>query len=84
MPGGGLDEAAPARVAQELTEFAARTGNTVFVSDFIYADAGLYDAWTERYRAGLAYSDRKLAGVCGGVAELCAGTVLWYKGGWRG
>lgn len=82
LPGGAPDEAAPARVADELAEFAARTGHTVFVSDFIYADAGIYDDWTERYRAGLAYADRRLAQICAGVAELCAGNVLWYKGGW--
>lgn len=81
-PDGTLDADAPARVADALEEFAARTGHTVFVSDFIYADAGIYDDWTERYRAGLAMIDRRLANVCGAVAELCAGNVWWYKGGW--
>ena len=81
---GRLDRAAPTRVADELAEFAARTGYTVFVSDCIYADAGIYDEWTACYRAGLALIDRRLAQVCGGVAELCAGNALWYKGEWRG
>lgn len=83
LPDGTLDAEAPARVADELEEFAACTGHTVFVSDFIYADAGLYDEWTERYRAGLATIDRRLAGVCGAVAELSAGNVWWYRGGWQ-
>lgn len=81
LPDGSMDETAPARVADELCAFAAKTGHTVFVSDFIYADAGQYDVWTERYRAGLAQIDRALAGVCENVAELCAGNALWYKGG---
>lgn len=84
LPDGTMDAGAPARVADELCVFAERTGHTVFVSDFIYADAGLYDPWTERYRAGLAQIDRALGGVCENVAELCAGRALWYKGGFSG
>jgi adenosylcobinamide kinase/adenosylcobinamide-phosphate guanylyltransferase len=81
---GTMDEAAPERVERELAEFSARAGGAVFVSDFLYADAAKYDAWTEAYRAGLARADRRLAGLADAAAEVCAGMVLWYKGGWDG
>lgn len=76
---GTMDKAAAERVAEELLEFAERTGNTVFVSDYIYGDAGQYDEWTESYRKGLAYIDRKLAAECGRVIEVFASNIIEYK-----
>jgi adenosylcobinamide kinase/adenosylcobinamide-phosphate guanylyltransferase len=78
---GTMDEKAPGRVAGELETLAKSVRNIVFVSDFLYADAGKYDPWTERYREGLALADRRLAALADGAAELCAGCVYWYKGG---
>ena len=40
-----------------------------------------YDEFTENYRASLADLDRALAEVCDVVIELCAGTVIFHKGG---
>ena len=82
-PDGTMDEAAPERVAAELTEFAERAENVVFVSDYIYADGIRYDDWSEAYRRGLARVDRALAAVCGNVAEFCITNAIWYKGGWE-
>lgn len=76
---GTLDQAAPQRLGQELAAFAVQTGNTVFVSDFIYADALKYDPWTECYRKGLAEIDRILARVCDRVIEAVYGNCLDYK-----
>ncbi len=76
------DESAAQRVMDGLIELCSRLGdkgNIVFVSDYIYSDAALYDETTEEYRRGLAYIDRKLAQVCDGAAEVCAGNVIWHK-----
>mgnify|MGYP002553237969 FL=1 len=70
---------APAKVAGDLTRFCRLTGNTVFVSDYIYSDASPYDELTESYRRGLAFIDRTLAGICGQVTEVSFGFVQNYK-----
>ncbi len=75
---GRYDPDAAERVAADCAAFAEATGNTVFVSDYIYGDADRYDELTENYRRSLAGIDRRLAGVCGCVLEVTAGqTVLW-------
>lgn len=76
---GSVDEEAGARVASELGEFAAKTGNTVFVSDYIYGDAGDYDELTEHYRKSLAGADRALASCCDVVMEISFGTEERWK-----
>jgi adenosylcobinamide kinase/adenosylcobinamide-phosphate guanylyltransferase len=78
---GGVDEAAPRRVADELAEFAGRVRDLVIVSDYIYSDADRYDDLTELYRQGLALADRRLAACCDTVLELCIGQMTVHKGG---
>ena len=79
-PDGSMDPEAGERVARELAEFAARATNAVFVSDFLYSDAGRYDEYTEAYRRGLALCDRTLAARCDTVAEVCSANVILHKG----
>ncbi len=76
---GSVDLSAPERVAKQLVEFAKKTGNTVFVSDYIYSDAYLYEELTEEYRRGLAHIDRKLAKECRQVVEVAYGFIKEYK-----
>lgn len=76
---GTVDLDAPRRVAEDLRRFAAATGSTVFVSDYIYSDAVFYEELTERYRKGLALADRTLARICDRVAEVAFGGVKWIK-----
>ena len=76
---GSVDLEAPARVAEELTRFAEMTGSTVFVSDYIYSDAHLYDELTESYRKGLALCDRALAAACDKVLEVAYTNVTEHK-----
>ena len=76
---GTVDLEAPARVAEELTRFAELTGSTVFVSDYIYSDARLYDELTESYRKGLALCDRALAKACDKVLEVAFTNVTELK-----
>lgn len=76
---GTIDLNASDRVASQLTEFAEHTGNTIFVSDYIYSDALIYDSLTEKYRQGLAHADRCLASICEQVLEVSYGFVNHYK-----
>lgn len=76
----GFDADAAWRVAEELEELVRRTKNVVFVSDYLYSDAGTFDAWTENYRRGLAWVDRQLARCCDNVLEVASGIVICHKG----
>jgi len=76
---GTIDFDAPKRLAEELTHFAHETGNTVFVSDYIYSDSFAFDDFTEPYRQGLALLDRTLAKLCDQVVEVAYGFKYLYK-----
>ena len=76
---GTFDRYAGERVAAELVSFAESTGNTVFVSDYIYSDARHFDEMTEVYRKALADIDRALAKVCDRVVEVSFGTKTEFK-----
>lgn len=76
---GTYDPGAAQRVAADCTAFAKATGNTVFVSDYIYGDAQRYDTMTEDYRRALAAVDRQLAKVCERVVEVSAGQIEDWK-----
>lgn len=76
----GFDASAPERVADALEAFVRRTKSAVFVSDYIYGDAQIFDEWTENYRRGLAYIDRRLAACCENVLEVSAACVICHKG----
>ena len=78
-PDGFHPEAAE-KIAEELCVFAQRAPRTVFVSDYIYSDAAIYDDWTEAYRRGLAHIDRARARVCDCVIECVNGQIICYKG----
>lgn len=76
----GVRPDAHLRLADELEQFVARAPRTVLVSDYIYADADLYDPLTESYRAALAFLDRRLARCCDDVLEAVAGQMIIHKG----
>lgn len=76
---GNFVENAAQHVRQEVLEFARNTGNTIFVSDYIYSDAADYDELTEEYRCGLAMIDRALAVECEEVWEISYGTQERWK-----
>ena len=79
LPEGTVVLDAAEKLAAELSEFANRTGNTVFVSDYIYSDGRLFDEYTENYRRGLALIDRTLAALCDQVVEVSYGFKYLYK-----
>lgn len=76
---GRVDFDAPRRLADELERFALQTGNSVFVSDYIYSDSFAFDDFTEPYRQGLALLDRTLARICDRVIEVTYGFKYQYK-----
>ena len=78
---GTVDFSAGERVCRDLVEFAARTGNTVFVSDYIYSDGRIFDPYTESYRKALAMIDRTLAKTCDQVVEVAFGHRFIYDHG---
>jgi len=77
---GTVDREAYLRVAEELVLLAGKSGNIVFVSDYIYSDAMKYEELTELYRKGLAWIDRALATACDAVIEVSYGNILFLKG----
>ena len=68
------------RCADALVQFARTVRHAVFVSDYIYSDAGRYSESTEMYRKCLADIDRRLAAVCDTVVEVSAGQLIIHKG----
>ena len=79
--GGDADPKAVSRCISGFGEILKKADNAVFVTDYIYSDAARYDDFTENYRSSLATLDRFLAGECETVIELCAGNVIFHKGG---
>lgn len=67
------------RTCAQLKEFAKRTGNTIFVSDYIQSDAITYSREIEAYREGLARAGKIMARRCDRVIEVVAGIVIDYK-----
>ena len=77
---GDADPMAAERCREGLLRVAKETRHAVFVTDYLYSDAGRYDTFTEQYRKNLAMLDRSLAAVCDVVIELCAGNAICHKG----
>lgn len=75
-----MDTAAPQRVTEDLLALSASVRNFVCVCDDIFRDAGVYDAWTERYRVGLARICRVLAHEFETVCEVTVGVPRVWKG----
>lgn len=74
------DISAADRVADELLKLCRKVKNIVFVSDFIYEEAGSYSKYTEDYLCSLSKVDRRLAKECDAVAEICLGNINMLKG----
>ncbi len=76
---GKIDFDAGPRTVTDLCKFAKNTGNTIFVSDFLYGEMAMYDEVTETYRRYLAQIDKKLAEICENVVEYSYGMPFFYK-----
>ena len=76
----GSFPAGPTQVAQQLLAFSRQAAHVIFVTDYIFSDAGRYNAMTQHYCKCLAQTDRALAAACDTVAEICGTTVTLHKG----
>ena len=74
------DPTAGKRTANALEEFAKSVKNAVFVSDYIYSEAGDYSQYTKDYMKALALCDSTLAKCCDTVAEITGAIPTLYKG----
>lgn len=70
---------APKKVGRDLKEFLERVEDAVIVSDYIFADPGPFDEYTESYRKGLALVDREVSELCDELVEVTAGIPIVYK-----
>ena len=70
----------PEKLAQQLLTFSHTADHVVFISDYLYSDAGCYDTLTKEYCRTLAHVDRALADACDVVVEVCAATLTVHKG----
>ena len=77
--GGDIHTEAYLKIAEELEYVAGKASNVIFVSDYIYSDADIYDELSESYRRGLGYIDRALAGISDRVTEVAYGQLFDYK-----
>ncbi len=75
------DKSAGEKCARELTELMRRVKNIVFVSDFLYSDAAIYDEFTDTYMQALAHVDSTIAKEADTVVEICAAGRYYHKGG---
>ncbi len=80
LPDMKINHDADKKIISDLQVLINEVDNIVFVSDFIYSDAALYDELTEKYRQNLANIDRFLASVCDSVIEVCSSNIKMWKG----
>jgi adenosylcobinamide kinase/adenosylcobinamide-phosphate guanylyltransferase len=80
LAGGRVNEYAADKITDALPRITNNIKNIVFVSDYIYSDALLYDTLTEKYRKSLAEIDRVTAVNCDVVLEAAYTNVIVHKG----
>jgi len=78
--GSTVKPEAPNKVLSDLLALADDFQSIVFVSDYIYSDAQLYDELTRSYRRGLALLDRQMAALSDIVVEACFANYINHKG----
>lgn len=79
-PDGNVNESAAEKIISGLSKVLDCIENIVIVSDYIYSDAIIYDALTEKYRKSLADIDRATAKICDIVLEVAYTNVIVHKG----
>lgn len=76
---GEIRADAKEKTARDLCNFAEMTGNTIFVSDFIYSDSEKFDDISLAYIEGLAYIDRRVSAICEEIIEYAYGVPFYHK-----
>jgi adenosylcobinamide kinase/adenosylcobinamide-phosphate guanylyltransferase len=80
-PNSDVNENAAQKISGTLLRITNKLKNIVIISDYIYSDAFLYDALTEKYRKSLAEIDRAAAANCDVVLEAAYTNMIVHKGG---
>ncbi|MBO4236099.1 MAG: bifunctional adenosylcobinamide kinase/adenosylcobinamide-phosphate guanylyltransferase [Firmicutes bacterium] len=71
-------------VKKDLAAFLSKVDHAIFVSDYIYADAGKKtdaEDYTDTYMRGLAYIDRSIAKLCDELIEVSSGIAIHHGEG---
>ena len=76
----GFNEQAEQKIISGLLQITNNISDIVFVSDYIYSDAILYDPLTEQYRKSLAEIDRAIAESCDVILEAAYTNIVVHKG----
>ena len=79
-PGSRINGHAADKITTALLQITNNIRDIVFISDYIYSDALLYDSVTEKYRKSLAEIDRAAAANCDIVLEVAFTNVIVHKG----
>ncbi|MDR1804247.1 MAG: bifunctional adenosylcobinamide kinase/adenosylcobinamide-phosphate guanylyltransferase [Treponema sp.] len=80
MPEDRFNERTADKIKDALLLITNNISNIVIISDYIYSDALLYDALTEKYRKSLAEIDRAAAANCDVVLEAAYTNMIVHKG----
>lgn len=81
---GTYNEDASQKIAKALSKILANIKNIIFVSDYIYSDAFVFDPLTESYRKSLAILDSLVATQCQLVQEVQYTQIITHKGRAKG
>jgi len=76
---GSIDYDAAPRIIVALKKIAFNIDNIIFVSDYLYSDAMIYDELTDLYRKSLAQIDRAVAEMCEAVIEISFTNVIIHR-----
>jgi len=80
IPDGRINGHTADKITTALLQITNNIRDIVFISDYIYSDALLYDTMTEKYRKSLAEIDRAAATSCDIVLEAAFTNVIVHKG----
>lgn len=75
---GASDPDAVKRCMEGFDRLISEAAHVIFVSDYIYSDACIYDGFTENYRRSLAELDKYLAKHCDKTIEICSGRAGYF------
>ena len=80
IPDGRINGHTADKITTALLQITNNIRDIVFISDYIYSDALLYDTMTEQYRKSLTEIDRAATANCDIVLEAVFTNVIVHKG----
>lgn len=77
---GNVNKDVDKKIIKDLDLLMESAENIVFVSDYIYSEAMIFDDYSELYIKGLATLDKHIAMKSDVVIEVSFGNLTFYKG----